>query len=99
MLPPPEWAAAVAVMLTVWDADPPAPVHAKVNVSFVLTVSESVPLVASVPLQPVPPLAVQEVAFVLDQVSVTDPPLVTVDALDEKDTVGNAGATLIEYNP
>jgi hypothetical protein len=74
-------------------------VHVNVNVSVALTASDSVPLVACVPVQPLPPLAVQALLFVLDHVSVTDPPVVTVDALAENDTVGTAAVTLSEYNP
>jgi hypothetical protein len=59
----------------------------------------SVPLIASVPVQP--PLAVQDVAFVLDQVSVALPPeamiggfavKVTVGAVEVTVTVADAGA-------
>jgi hypothetical protein len=49
----------------------------------------SVPLVASLPLQP--PEAVQEVAFVLDQVSVELLPLLIVDGFAEMVTVGAVG--------
>ncbi len=49
-----------------------------------------VPLVASVPLQP--PDAAQVVAFEVDQVSVTVPPLATSGTLEVKVTVGAGGA-------
>jgi hypothetical protein len=46
----------------------------------------SVPLVASVPAQP--PLAVQEAALALDQVSVEEPPMSMVVGLTERVAVG-----------
>ncbi len=48
-----------------------------------------VPLVASVPLQP--PLAEHELAFVVDQVSVDDPPDEIVVGLAFNVTVGGGG--------
>ena len=54
-------------------------------------VTPSVPLIASAPVQP--PLAVQEVAFVLDQVRVELPPEEMVVGLADSVTVG-AGATV-----
>ena len=51
----------------------------------------SVPLVASAPLQP--PLAVQELALVLDQVSIEEPPEAIVVGLAERVAVG-AGRTV-----
>ena len=54
-------------------------------------VTPSVPLIASAPVQP--PLAVQEVAFVLDQVRVELAPEEMVVGLADSVTVG-AGATV-----
>jgi hypothetical protein len=54
-------------------------------------VTLSVPLMASAPVQP--PLAVQDVAFVLDQVRVELPPEETVVGLADSVTVG-AGTTV-----
>ena len=51
----------------------------------------SVPLVASAPLQP--PLAVQELALVLDQVSIEEPPEAIEVGLAERVAVG-AGSTV-----
>jgi hypothetical protein len=50
----------------------------------------TVPLVAFVPVQP--PLAVQDVAFALDQVSVELPPDAMIVGLAHSETVGS-GAT------
>ena len=55
-------------------------------------VTPSVPLIASAPVQP--PLAVQEVAFVLDQVRVELPPEEMVVGLADSVTVGAAGFTV-----
>jgi hypothetical protein len=66
---------------------PPAPLQLKVN--FVVAVSAAVacePVVAWEPLQP--PEALQEVAFVDDQVSVEVAPLFTVVGLAAKVTAG-----------
>ena len=52
----------------------------------------SVPLAASVPVQP--PLAVQEFALVLDQVRVELPPAVIVVGLAVRVTVGAAAVTI-----
>jgi hypothetical protein len=52
----------------------------------------SVPLVASEPVQP--PLAVQEVASALDQVSVEEPPGTIVAGLAERVAVGGGGVTV-----
>jgi hypothetical protein len=54
-------------------------------------VTPSVPLIASAPVQP--PLAVQDVVFVLDQVRVELPPEETVVGLADSVTVG-AGTTV-----
>ena len=53
----------MTVKLTDWAVVPPAPVHDKVRVSEALTATAKVPLVIWVPVQPVPPLAVQDTAF------------------------------------
>jgi hypothetical protein len=55
-------------------------------------VTPSAPLIASAPVQP--PLAVQEVAFVLDQVRVELPPEEMVVGLADSVTVGAAGFTV-----
>ena len=55
-------------------------------------VTPSVPLIASAPVQP--PLAVQDVAFVLDQVRVELPPEEMVVGLADSVTVGAAGFTV-----
>ena len=54
--------------------------------------SVSFPLIAFVPDHA--PLAVQEVASVLDQVSVDEPPDVTVGGLADKVTVGETAHTV-----
>ena len=58
---------------------------------MVAGVTLSVPLMASAPVQP--PLAVQDAAFVLDQVRVELPPEETVVGLADSVTVG-AGTTV-----
>jgi hypothetical protein len=58
----------------------------------VVGVTPSVPLIASAPVQP--PLAVQDVAFVLDQVRVELPPEEMVVGLADSVTVGAAGFTV-----
>jgi hypothetical protein len=55
-------------------------------------VTPSAPLIASAPVQP--PLAVQDVAFVLDQVRVELPPEEMVVGLADSVTVGAAGFTV-----
>ena len=55
-------------------------------------VTLSVPLIASAPVQP--PLAVQDVAFVLDQVRVELPPEEMAVGLADSVTVGAAGFTV-----
>jgi hypothetical protein len=65
---------------------PPVPVHVRVYVVVAVGKTPRVPLVAVVPVQP--PLAVHEVAFVLDQVSVELLPEVMVVGLAVKLTVG-----------
>ena len=70
-------AAGVTVTATDCVADPPAPVQISVKVELAVSpLRGSEPLTALDPLQP--PLAVQLVAFDELQVSVVDPPLVTV---------------------
>ena len=58
-------------------AEPPGPVQVRVKVSVESTATASDPLVSWLPVQPVPPLAVQEVALTLLQVRVTAVPDVT----------------------
>jgi hypothetical protein len=80
----------VAVPLPV----PPAPIQlsAYCNDPAALGVTVTVPLVAFVPLHP--PLAVHDVAFVLDHVSVDDCPSVIDVGLSEIVTVGAGAATV-----
>ena len=66
----------VAVTVTLWVTVPPLPVQLNVYVPVaVMFVTVCVPDVVLVPVHP--PLAVQEVAFVLDQVRVDELPDVT----------------------
>lgn len=66
---------------------PSGPVQVMPNwVVFVRAAEDSLPTVALAPDQP--PEAVQEVAFVDDQVSVDNPPLVTEAGVAVRDTVG-----------
>ena len=88
--------------MTVTEASalPPAPVQVTVNVVCDTIAGDTwLPEVASAPLQP--PLAVQPVAFVLDQLSVTVPPELTCIALDDSVAVGlgGVGATSTPYVP
>ncbi len=79
----------VAETVTVadWDAEPPAPLHVSVNVVVVVRAEVvRVPLVGSLPVQP--PEALQEVAFVEDQVRVEVAPFATVLGLAEIVTAG-----------
>ncbi len=79
----------VAETVTVadWDAEPPAPVQLSVNVVVVVRAEVVwVPLVGSLPVQP--PEALQEVAFVEDQVRVDVAPFATVLGLAEIVTAG-----------
>jgi hypothetical protein len=74
------------------DAEPPAPVQARVN--FVVAVRAAVvcePAVASEPLQP--PEAVQAVALVDDQVNDDVAPLFTVAGFAVRVTVGAVAFT------
>ena len=80
------------VTVALCAALPPAPVQVRVkDWSLVRFPVEAEPLVASAPLQP--PEAVQEVAFVEDQVRVALSPLVTVLGLAESVTVGSGCVT------
>jgi hypothetical protein len=85
-------AAAETVTVADWDAEPPAPVHVRVNFVVAVRVDVAVdPLVAWLP--PQPPDAVQEVALVDDQVNVDAVPLLTVLGLAERVTAGAAWVT------
>ena len=82
------------VPLTVTVADalavPPDPVQARLNVLVLVSAPvDWLPEVALLPDQA--PEAVQEVAFVEDQVRVDDPPLVTDVGFAASDTVGTGG--------
>jgi len=68
---------AATEIVTDWEAEPPVPLQASVNLVAALraTVVDE-PLVGSAPVQP--PEAVQAVALVEDQVSVDVAPLLTV---------------------
>ena len=87
--------AGVTLTVTVCVAVPPAPVQLNVNEVFAVSpLRTSVPVRFLAPLQP--PVAVQLVAFVVDQFSVEDPPLTTDGGVAVSDTVGNgAGLTVI----
>jgi hypothetical protein len=81
----------VADTVTVADcvAEPPAPVHVRVN--FVVPVSADVavdPRVAWLP--PQPPDAIQEAALVDDQLNIDATPLLTVLGLADRVTAGAA---------
>jgi hypothetical protein len=87
--------AGVTLTVTVCDAVPPAPVQLSANnVVLVRLLRTSLPVGFFAPLQP--PLAVQLVAFVDDQLTVDEPPLVTDRGDAVSDTVGGgAGLTVI----
>lgn len=73
--------------MTACDAEPPLPVQFTVKLVEALSAAVAwVPLVASAPDQP--PDAVQEAAFVEDQVSVEVPPLETLVGFALSATVG-----------
>jgi hypothetical protein len=74
--------------VTVWLAEPEplAPVQVSAYVVVLVGETVAVPLVAFAPVQP--PLAVQEVAFVLDHVSVELLPDAIVAGLADKVTAG-----------
>jgi hypothetical protein len=78
---------AETVTVTDWDAEPPTPLHARVN-PVVVARAEVLcePLVALLPVQP--PEAVQDVAFVEDQVKVAVAPFLTVLGLAARVTAG-----------
>lgn len=84
----------VTLTVTVWVAVPPAPVQLSVyEVLAVSPLRTSDPVVPLAPLQP--PVAVQLLAFVVDQFSVEDPPLATDVGVAVSDTVGmGAGLTV-----
>src|SRR5215831_13567822 len=73
--------------VTDWLALPPEPVHMSVKVVVALSGPvPALPLVGSLPDQP--PEAVQLVAFVEDQLSIADPPLLTLVGVALRLTVG-----------
>jgi hypothetical protein len=76
--------------------DPPAPTHVIANAVVVASAPvDWLPLVAFVPVQP--PLAEQEVAFVLVQLSVDAPPLATEVGVATNVTAGGGvGPALTE---
>lgn len=78
---------AVTVTDALADPEPPVPEHVRVKLALVVSAAEfSVPLVALAPVQP--PEAVQDVALVLDQVSVVVAPEMTLAGLAARVTVG-----------
>lgn len=84
---------ALTVTVALCEAEPPVPLHVKVN--LVVAIRPAVvlePKVPSLPLQP--PEAAQEVAFIEDQVNVAVAPLLTVLGLAERLTAG-AGALTV----
>ena len=77
--------------VTDWLALPPGPLQASVKVVVALSAPVLVlPLVGSLPDQP--PEAVQLLSLVDDQLSIADPPLLTVVGLALRLTVGLTGA-------
>ncbi len=71
--PPPDFGAGVTPTVTDWFADPPGPVQVNVKVTLAsIATATPEPLVGSLPAQPLAPLAVQAVAFVVDQLNCTD---------------------------
>ena len=105
--PPPLWLDVVAFTVTVTVCDglvPSEPTQVSVKVVVAVSAAEvAVPLVATVPDHaPAGELdAVQELVFVLDQVSVTVPPELTLVALVCSVAVaaGGAASTTMEYVP
>jgi hypothetical protein len=87
---------AVTVTDALADPEPPVPEHVRVKLALAVSAAEfSLPLVAFAPVQP--PEAVQDVALVLDQVSVDVFPDTTLTGLADSVTVGagtGAGAEL-----
>jgi hypothetical protein len=81
------------VTVTLCCALPPAPVHASTNIVVALSAPvDWLPDVAFVPVHP--PEAVQELAFVEDQLSVALLPAFTVVGLADNVTVGAGGAPM-----
>ena len=74
--------------------DPPAPVHVRVYVGVAVGVTDCVPLVALVPVQPL--LAVHEVAFVELHESVADPPVVIEVGFADRVAVGGVGGNVTD---
>jgi len=84
---------AETLTVTAWLALPPGPLQASVKVVVVLSAPVlALPLVGSLPDQP--PEAAQLLAFVEDQLSIADPPLLTVEGLTLRLTVGLPTAAL-----
>jgi hypothetical protein len=82
---------AETLIVTDWLALPPGPLQARVKVVVALSAPVLVlPLVGSLPDQP--PEAVQLLALVEDQLSIADPPLLTVVGVALRLTVGLTGA-------
>src|SRR5262245_33023456 len=89
--PPPPPGCTVTVVLCVAGVVPPAPLQVRVNVVVVLSGPVlALPLVGSLPDQP--PEAVQLLAFVEDQLSVEDPPPLTLPGFALIETVGAEGS-------
>lgn len=98
--PPPDFAGgAEAVTLSDLDTDPPGPAQLSASVSVPLMDTATLPLVDCTPDQPVPPLAVQVVAFCELHVKVAAWPAATVAALEVKVKVGGVDDTLTVYRP
>ncbi len=89
---------AVTVTDALADPDPPVPEHVNVKLALAVSAAEvSVPLVALAPVQP--PLAVQDVALVLDQVSAVVAPVVTLAGMADRVTVGAGTGAGVEPPP
>jgi len=86
----------VTVTVAAWIVEPPGPVQVSVNVlvDAVRGALLSEPAVARLPVQP--PEAVQEVAFVEDQVSVEGTPLATDAGSAASDTVGFGPPAMVQ---
>jgi hypothetical protein len=81
---------ALTVIVTEVSAEPPGPVQARLYDAVVVSSERtSVPDRALVPDQP--PVAVQVVVFMDDQVNVDDPPVETLSGLADNVTVGAGG--------
>jgi hypothetical protein len=85
-------AAALTVIVADEEAEPPGPVQVRVYMVVLVGETDSVPLVVLLPLQPLE--AVQEVALAELQVKVDELPLVIVEGLAERLTVGAAALTV-----